>query len=62
MVRESLFQNEALRQFQDALDELEPAEWEKRGKAVSPHSQLKKRGWGFIPRHLMDKQEVFLEY
>ena len=26
MVRESLFQNEALRQFQDALDELEPAE------------------------------------
>ena len=56
LVRESLFQGEALQRLQDALDELEEEEWEKRDKAASG-----KRGWGFIPRHLMDKDEVFLD-
>ena len=56
LVRESLFQGEALQRLQDALDGLEEKEWEKRDKAVAG-----KRGWGFIPRHLMDKDEVFLE-
>ena len=61
LVRERLFQDNALQQLQDALDRLEEAEWEKRDRAVSPHPRLGKRGWGFIPRHLMDKDEVFLE-
>ena len=56
LVRESLFQGDALQRLQDALDTLEEKEWEKRDQAVSG-----KRSWGFIPRHLMDKDEVFLE-
>ena len=46
MVRESLFQNEALQQLQDALDELEQAEWEKRGKGPLRHIPSLKRGAG----------------
>ena len=56
LVREGLFQDEALEKLRDALDRLEEREWEKRDKAIAG-----KRGWGFIPRHLMDKDEVFLE-
>ncbi|MCZ6677821.1 MAG: phytanoyl-CoA dioxygenase family protein [Candidatus Poribacteria bacterium] len=56
LVRERLFQGDALQRLQDALDRLEEKEWEKRDQAVSG-----KRSWGFIPRHLMDKDEVFLE-
>ena len=56
LIREGLFQGEVLEKLRDALDRLEEREWEKRDKAIAG-----KRGWGFIPRHLMDKDEVFLE-
>ena len=56
LIREVLFQGEALQKLRDALDRLEEQEWEKRDRAIAG-----KKGWGFIPRHLMDKDEVFLE-
>ena len=56
LVREGLFQGEALEKLRDALKRLEEREWEKRDSAIAG-----KKGWGFIPRHLMDKDEVFLE-
>lgn len=56
LLREGLFQGQALRRLQDALDRLEEREWEKRDNAISS-----KRGWGFIPRHLMDKDQAFLD-
>ena len=56
LVREGLFQGQALQKLRDALDRLEEREWKKRDSAMAG-----KRGWGFIPRHLMDKDEVFLE-
>ncbi len=56
LVREDIFQGEALEKLRDALDRLEEREWEKRDSAIAG-----KRGWGFIPRHLMDKDEVFLD-
>ncbi len=56
LVREGLFQGHALQKLRDALDRLEERESEKRDSAMAG-----KRGWGFIPRHLMDKDEVFLE-
>ena len=56
LVREGLFQGEGLEKLRDALERLEAREWEKRDNAIAG-----KRGWGFIPRHLMDKDEVFLE-
>ena len=56
LVRECLFQGEALLRLQNALDRLEVKEWERRDAAAS-----QKRGWGFIARHLMDKDKVFLE-
>lgn len=56
LIREGLFQGEALQKLRAALDRLEEQEWEKRDKAIAG-----KRGWGFIPRHLMDKDETFLE-
>lgn len=56
LVREGLFQGEALEKLRDALERLEEREWEKRDNAIAG-----KKGWGFIPRHLMDKDAVFLE-
>ena len=56
LVREGLFQGEALEKLRNALERLEEREWEKRDTAIAG-----KKGWGFIPRHLMDKDEVFLE-
>ena len=56
LVREGLFQGEALQKLRDALERLEAREWKKRDNAISS-----KRGWGFIPRHLMDKDPAFLE-
>ena len=56
LAREGLFQGEALQKLRDALDCLEEREWKKRDSAMAG-----KRGWGFIPRHLMDKDEAFLE-
>ena len=55
LVREGLFEGEALQQLQDALDQLEERERGKRARAASG-----KRSWGFIPRYLMDKDEVAL--
>ena len=55
LVREGLFQGEELEKLRDALEHLEEREWEKRDSAIAG-----KKGWGFIPRHLMDKDEVFL--
>ena len=55
LIREGLFQGEALQKLQGALDRLEEQEWERRDRAIAG-----KRGWGFIPRHLMDKDETFL--
>lgn len=56
LIREGLFQGEALEKLRDALDRLEERESEKRDSAMAG-----KKGWGFIPRHLMDKDEVFLD-
>jgi ectoine hydroxylase-related dioxygenase (phytanoyl-CoA dioxygenase family) len=56
LVREGLFQGEGLRNLQDALDRLE--ENEKPGFKEKPSQE---RSWGKIPRHLMDKDPVFLE-
>ena len=56
LVREGLFQGESLEKLRNALERLEEREWEKRDTAIAG-----KKGWGFIPRHLMDKDEVFLE-
>ena len=55
LVREGLFQGQTLQKLRDALDRLEEREWAKRDSAMAG-----KRGWGFIPRHLMDKDEAFL--
>ena len=55
-MREGLFEGEALQRLRDALDRLEEREGEKRDRAAAG-----KQSWGFIPRHLMDKDEVFLE-
>jgi ectoine hydroxylase-related dioxygenase (phytanoyl-CoA dioxygenase family) len=56
LIREGLFQGEALEKLRNALERLEEREWEKRDSAKAG-----KKGWGFIPRHLMDKDEAFLE-
>ena len=56
LVRERLFQGEALTRLQDALDSLEAAEWDRHRK-----NPPKDRSWGIILRHLMDKDSVFLE-
>ena len=56
LIREGLFQGDALEKLRDALDRLEEREWKKRDNAIAG-----KKGWGFIPRHLMDKDEVFLD-
>ena len=56
LIREGLFQGAALQQLRDALDRLEEQEAEKRDKDIAG-----KRSWGFIPRRLMDKDEVFLD-
>ena len=55
LIREGLFQGQALEKLRDALDRLEERESEKRDNAIAG-----KKGWGFIPRHLMDKDETFL--
>ena len=56
LIREALFQRETLQTLRDALDRLE--ERESKGRDAAYDS---KKGWGFIPRHLMDKDESFLE-
>ncbi len=56
LIRDQLFQGEALEKLRDALDRLEERELKGRDNAINS-----KRGWGFIPRHLMDKDEAFLE-
>ena len=56
LIRERLFQGEALTRLQDALDRLEAAEWDRHRK-----NPPKDRSWGIILRHLMDKDPVFLE-
>ncbi len=56
LVRESLVVGQGLQRLRDALDRLEERESEKRDAGAS-----KKQGWGYIPRHLMDKDEAFLE-
>ena len=56
LIREGLFQGEALQQLRDALDRLEEQDAEKRDKEIAG-----KRSWGYIPRRLMDKDKVFLD-
>jgi ectoine hydroxylase-related dioxygenase (phytanoyl-CoA dioxygenase family) len=56
LVREGLFQGEALCGLQNALDRLEEAE-----RAKFKEDPSKERSWGHIPRHLMDKDPVFLD-
>ncbi len=56
LIREKLFEGQALQRLRNALDRLEDQERKKRDNALAS-----KRGWGFIPRHLMDKDETFLE-
>ena len=55
LIRENLFVGKALSDLRDALDRLEEREAEKRDRAMED-----KKSWGFIPRYLMDKDEVFL--
>ena len=56
LIREGLFQGEALERLRDALDHLETQEAEARDKEIAG-----KGSWGFIPRNLMDKDKVFLD-
>jgi ectoine hydroxylase-related dioxygenase (phytanoyl-CoA dioxygenase family) len=56
LIREGLFSGEELVRLQDALDRLEVREQEKQ----SPNP-AQKRSWGQIPRHLMDKDQAFLD-
>jgi hypothetical protein len=58
LVREELFQGEALERLRQALDRLEVREWE---PFEAAKTNAEKRSWGRIPRHLMDKDPVFLE-
>ena len=55
LIRENLFAGKALSALRDALERLEEREAEKRDRAMEG-----KKSWGFIPRYLMDKDEVFL--
>lgn len=57
LLRESLIQGDHLESLRDALDRLVEAEWEKSRGNRKPTE----RSWGFIPRHLMDKDPVFLD-
>lgn len=54
LVREGLFTGEALSALQDALDRLEARE-------SGAFRDSGKPSWGRIPRHLMDKDPVFLD-
>ena len=54
LVREGLFAGEDLKALQDALDRLEDRE-------SGAFKDTGKRSWGRIPRHLMDKDPVFLD-
>ena len=54
LVREGLFTGEDLKALQDALDRLEERE-------SGAFRDTGKRSWGRIPRHLMDKDPVFLD-
>lgn len=56
LIQEGLFQGEQLEQVRDALDRLEAKE--RAGKTENPDQE---RSWGYIPRHLMDKDPVFLD-
>ena len=56
LVRKKLFQGQALSRLQSALDQLEEREGQGKDRALSS-----KDGWGFIPRHLMDKDQAFLD-
>lgn len=56
LVREGLFKGEALAELQDAVDRLEKREY---SGVKKQHSGG--RSWGWIPRHLMDKDQVFLD-
>lgn len=56
LVREGLFEGEALYKLQEALDRLEEHERERFNNDPS-----QERSWGHIPRHLMDKDPVFLD-
>lgn len=55
LIRESLFHGIELQKLQEALDRLEEEESTSRDRA-----KRGKEGWGFIPRHLMDKDQAFL--
>ncbi len=54
LVREGLFGGEELVRLQEALDRLEARE-------RKPSNPDQKRSWGQIPRHLMDKDQAFLD-
>lgn len=55
LVRDRLFQGQELKDLQDALDRLEECE-----KSRFKENPDQERSWGHIPRHLMDKDPVFL--
>ena len=56
LVRERLCTGTVLAGLRDALDRLEQRETQTRDRQVAGA-----RSWGFIPRHLMDKDPAFLE-
>ncbi|NKB72263.1 MAG: hypothetical protein GKR89_34730 [Candidatus Latescibacteria bacterium] len=56
LVRRQLLADDHLTQLREALDQLETAEWERHRK-----NPPKERSWGIILRHLMDKDQVFLD-
>jgi ectoine hydroxylase-related dioxygenase (phytanoyl-CoA dioxygenase family) len=59
LVRERLFQGEALQKLCDALDEVAAAEREQRGRGEGFSSS--RQFGGLFLRHLMDKHPTFLE-
>ena len=56
LVREELFKGSALTLLRSALDRLEEKETRERDRQLA-----NEKSWGYIPRRLMDKEQVFLD-
>lgn len=56
LIREGLFTGQALERLRNAIDGLEKREY-----TVPPDPSTSKRSWDHVPRHLMDKDEAFLD-
>jgi ectoine hydroxylase-related dioxygenase (phytanoyl-CoA dioxygenase family) len=56
LIKEGVFTGQALERLRDAMDRLEKREY-----VVPPPPSTDKRSWGRVPRHLMDKEQAFLD-